>query len=667
MVDGKGRQRGGARRNANCIHHVMHFRLPRGGAQTVATLPMRASGPWIVQDPWHAGGVVRRMAQRWAQGVDVHRPARFPRAARAYTPRTADPVRANPPRVPLASAYARDMERSTETRTAESSRGLWSSTLTEKERGQFVHAAAAELAAERALPAAVARAAPASARLAEQGGDVRKEELQCVLLMYLVAQRRLPLARISAAYYPNAAFDDTLHMVPTDAAAELRRLQRAALYRLFHAELEASRLHGAACILHDARLRPAQPKHMLGMLLRRTARVRRAPPLGVDPQQSVRAALQEACDAICRRPPPDMRAHTFAAMLTQLAGLRMHATLLQWAALVAHTAVPDMDVRLLADVARRLCRNGALDEAFAYVQTLPLAWRTRGMYAPLLAHFGDAWLDATGALVQKEATPSAVLWHDLCTVPHLMPPGPAAYVARLVSHANHGRGAHALQDLRALRRAPVDEASLADAGLCAMRALLRQGRWSLAVRHARRHRRRHGTPPNATAWLNALVATLVEARVPQNECAQILSLLYTGLLRTPCGEAQRLPSTGPESASLLLFANAIVQYAGACAAHPDRTTLLLLVRAAAQWDESLDSRQLWHIAQLVLPEGRRHTRTDTGPVHSSNSALLVELAAAFARRLDHRSARSAQFLARQGRRRVQRPARAPRALPPHRP
>lgn len=548
---------------------------------------------------------------------------------------------------------------------------LWVSTLSSSTKSQFVQHATMHLAAGRDLRTAVEAAAPLHARLHGVDGAERREQLQCVLLTDIVTQRLLPLPRIGELWYPHGAFDPTLHFVPEHKASALRRLQRAALYRLFQAQLDARRMHAAACVLHDRRLRPSQPKHLLALLLRRTAQLRGMSPLSIDPQQSARAALGHACAAIVARPPPAMRAPVAVAMLEQLAALHLHAALLEWARVLACIDMQGNDPGPLARVAWRLCRSGAHATAYAYVQALPVEWRTRSMYTALLAHYGDALLDANGEVSTRDATPSAVLWRELCTTPHLAPPDAPAYVARLASHARHARALHALRDERAMhRRCMPDVRTREQAALHTLRALLAAGRWSLAVRHARRHVQRHGAPAHAATWLNAMIASLVSAPTPRmlppSERAHLLSCLYRHVLRPDeARSARRLPPTETRTPTLAPLVEGIAQFALASRARPDRTTLLLLVRAAAQWDESLDSRALWHMAHLVLPEGHLHTPADTP--RTANGALLVELAAAFARRADHRSARSAQFLARQGRRRVRRSAgAAPRALPPHR-
>lgn len=549
---------------------------------------------------------------------------------------------------------------------------LWALTLPPTVQTLFVHQAVQQLAAGKGLRSATEAAAPAFAQLDGPDGPARREELQCMLLARIVSQRLLSLSRISAAWYPNDAFDTALHYVPPDAAHELRRFQRAALYRLFRAQVEARRLHAAACVLHDHRLRPAQPKHLLAMLLVHTARLRTLPPLAVDPQQSARAALRHACAAIEARPPQALRGSVAASMLHQLAALHMHPTLLRWTRVLAQTHVPDMDPHALTEITQQLCRESMHAEAYAFVQTLPVAWRTPGMYPALVGHYAHAMLDLHGRVNEPLQTPDTRLWHELCTVTHLAPPRAPAYLARLASHAKKARALHALRDERLVRHLCQDDATTrAAACLYTLRALMRAGRWSLAVRYARRCLRRDGPPPKATAWLNTLVAGLVltprtRTSTPEQR-RHLLSYLYRAVLRpVPVHSARRLPYMTSHSETLDPLVDAISQLIPALHARPNRTTLLLLIRAAVQWGENLDSRALRRMAQLMLPEGRMlHTLTDTpSAIHG---ALLVELAAAFSHRADHRSARRAHFLARQKRRRVRRSTGlAPRALPPHR-
>lgn len=623
---------------------------------------MRAWAPWVAYNPrkiQQAAG----LAHWGRRSVVQTRRSWLPHAVRAVhdtlpsrmqLPTTDAPVpRVEPaPRAPTTS--------------------LWSLTLPPAVQTQFVRQATKHLAAGECFRTATEAAAPAFAQLDGTDGAVRREELQCMLLSRVVSQRLLSLSRISAAWYPDDAFDPTLHYVPPDAAQELRRFQRASLYRLFRAQIEARRLYAAACVLLDRRLRPAQPKHLLATLLTHTARLRTLPPLAVDPQQSARVALRQACAAMEARPPQTLRGSVAVSMLHQLAALHMYSTLLRWARVLTHTHVTDMDPDALTGIVQQLCHERMYAEAYTFLQTLPLAWRTPGMYPPLVGHYANVMLDSNGLVQSSLPTPDTRLWHELCTVAHLAPPDAPAYLARLASHAKKARALHALRDERLVRRVCSDDASVcAAASLYTLRALVRAGRWSLAVRYARRCLRRDGPPPNATAWLNTLVGGLVRARRTRTSTPEqrrhLLSYLYRAVLRpVPVHSGRRLPYITSQSGTLDPLVDAISQLIPALHARPNRTTLLLLIRAAAQWGENLDSRALRRMAQLILPEGRQlHTLTDTPS--AIQGALLVELAAAFARRADHRSARRAHFLARQKRRRVRRSTGlAPRALPPHR-
>lgn len=625
-----------------------------------------ASGAWLARGP------VRRAVAAWGETRSRVVPCAGVVDGHVWK-HTKSPIAPSSQPVALADLYANAMAPNTyasssvpRARTPQ----LWSSTLSASTRATFVRRTLAQIHAGHGLRAAVIAAAPPTAHIYGQEGAERREELQCVFLLYVLSQKQLPFDHVAELWYPNGAMDESLHHVPKDAAPALRRLQRAALYRYFHAQLHAMRFHAAACTLHDPRLRPAQPKHLLRLLLERTKHVAPARALCDDPRQSVRAALDEACRAFTTHTRSALSAALFQSMLYQLTALSMHTTLLQWTSLAPHVEHGISDTRGLTRIARQLCQRGAYADAFAYVHALPVPWRTHGMYTALLKAYADAWLDVDGSLASKNGSPSAVLWDELCTVPHLAPPPIEAYLARLASHADDGRARHALRDVRLLRARTPTAAQYTRAATLLLRALMAAGRWSLAMRIARRYVAQVGVPAEAVAWLNTMVTSLVSAPLPLSlshaDRSALLSSLYRALLPSgtpaPAQPPGRLPCLLAGTDRLASFVDAIAAFAHTCHVRPDRTTFLLLVRAATQWDERLDSQALWHMARLALPDthvpGSTPARTPPFP-----DVLLRDLATAFARRADYRSARNAHFLARQAKRRIQ----APRCfLPPHR-
>ncbi|WFC95393.1 hypothetical protein MBRA1_002041 [Malassezia brasiliensis] len=286
-------------------------------------------------------------------------------------------------------------------------------------------------------------------------------------------------------------------------------------------------------------------------------------------------ALHHACGALEARPPQVLRGSVAVSMLHQLAVLHMHPTILRWTRVLAQTHVPDMDPHALTGIVQQLCREKMYAEAYAFVQTLPVAWRTPGMYPALVGHYAHAMLDLNGHVNTPLQTPDTRLWHELCTVAHLAPPGPLAYLARLASHAKKARALHALRDERLVRHMFQDDAKTrAAACLYTLRALMHAGRWSLAVRYARRCLRRDGPPSKATAWLNTLVAGLVlmqrtRTATPEQR-RHLLSYLYRAVLRpVPVHSARRLPYMTSHSETLDPLVDAISQLIPALHARPN--------------------------------------------------------------------------------------------------
>ncbi|WFD08073.1 hypothetical protein MVES1_003442 [Malassezia vespertilionis] len=474
---------------------------------------------------------------------------------------------------------------------------------------------------------------------------LQQEELQCRALLYLLAHPRLSLARITELWYPDGAFDPSLHLVLTDASPAVRRLQRAALYRFFTALLHANCWLGAATILHDARLRPSQPKHLLGALL------------GAMPaSESDRAALATACNALVLRTHGRMSAPIYTAMLERLAALHMHREIDVWVSFISIASLDGQLRRaLLANIVHNLTAQGAHSAACTLVCALPAAACSPRIYTALLGQYADAWLDEQGRAIGNSR--AAALWQALR---RHGAPRPTAYLARLASHARHARSMHAIRDLRIMHntlRLPVHDPIWSRALLYTTRAILRSGRTSLGLRYVRRYLRTHALPqPAASALLNVFIAHLLDG-VPQSalshpSCIAALAKLYRGVVFAGSGahaqpwQAPLLPVRNIQAmqpAMLLMLVHHIVHLAAACRASADNTTILLLVRAAAQWDQRVGTRALWHMASLALPDS---DPAEHAASRAARSALLRALAGAFVRRRDWHSVRRAVALAR---------------------
>lgn len=577
-------------------------------------------------------------------------------------------------RLPLATALARDAERSADNAAAGPSRSasapenvLWSRTLPQKTRAAFVRRVLSRITRDdRDLPSVVRASYPHAL------DALQVEELQCVVLD---AALRAPsscerLAQVYARATP---------LVPPPGHSALRRLQRATLFRLFSAMMDAHHYADAALVLKDPRLRPAQPKHLARLLLRRLAT---RPPslLCADPRQSPRAALRAACDALRQLQGP-MDASAVVFMMQCLAERRMYAELVKWTAHASWRVPPTCQPprHAISALVRRVCvQQGAPAEAAALVLALPPAWRTHAMYQVLMVHHRMPAMSAE--LLQELFVSTGELdAHSL--------------LAHLEGHARRGDAAQALRDYAAMKHtcALNDEAT---ASLLVAQAICAAGRVSLCLRMAQRRPAlfaQHGT-----LLLNALLAGVLRVMrtTPLSACerAMVLRQLYACVLSAAAHGASartgasaiaainalpvalaRLPPVrigAPVScASLLSLLAHIARIAGAHAVQPNKATLLLLVRAAAQWDTEMDSSALWHVAGMALPDMlnvprrvpepaaearglRRRSARQRRPWPASRRALLVELAAAFARRHDWRNVRRAQTLVQRLSRRV---------------
>ena len=111
----------------------------------------------------------------------------------------------------------------------------------------------------------------------------RRDELPCLVLDAALRAQTPPADLL---YHCHITTD-----IPCGLPRAVLQRQRAALFRVFCAQLSAGRFKDAAYMLRDARLRPSQPKHMLRMLLRRLGQ--HVSTLSTDPGQSAHAALRE--------------------------------------------------------------------------------------------------------------------------------------------------------------------------------------------------------------------------------------------------------------------------------------------------------------------------------------------------------------------------------------
>lgn len=607
--------------------------------------------------------------------------------------------------VPLADAYVRDVEpvcaEEASSSAAPARPPLWFCTLPDRTRARFMHASVRAFHAGRyeSLRDLVLSTFPDRSLLARgtDAAEARIEELQCVLVDALLRRQEPPppLEQLHALLYTQG----TPPYVPKTAEQQpLRRLQRASLYRLFHAHLAHAQYACAAAVIGDPRLRRAQPRHLLRLLLRALAQEPRAPgaqapddALSVDPAHSRRMGLRAArtaLEAVWQRHGTAGTESGALQLCTLLTRRRMHAEL---HACVKAMAAPagssgaaapaDPNVsRVFTALVRQMCvEQGAYAEAADVVQALPVAWRTRAMYNTLLTRYGGAWLERDGSVRSSDSLEER-LWHELCTLPHLAPPDADSFAARLRSHAHAGRASHALRDVAVLRAAAPDSSlprPPPGALFWVCRALLRAGHVSLGVRVAHRCVREY--PPghrSGAALLNELlggVLTMADppgAAVSSAERAELLRRVFARVL--PGRRAQdcaperrtRLPHVASHGAAasgevLMQMLEHILALAEQHALQPDIATLLLLVRTAARWDSTLDARALREMARRALPDGHGNGSVAAAPSPTARvrwqraqQQLASEIAAAFVRRGDYSSARRTAYLGRRLHRRV---------------
>ncbi|KOS13610.1 hypothetical protein Malapachy_1786 [Malassezia pachydermatis] len=469
-----------------------------------------------------------------------------------------------------------------------------------------------------------------------------------------------------------------LYPITTVVPRPLLHLQRATLFRLFSAYVEAKRYVDAARLLRDPRWRPSQPKHMLHVLLRQL-RARRLSALSVDPCQSTRAALRETCASFVVLQPRGgkLSAAVFVQMLQMLVQHRLYAEIRVW----THTVRPmvtdeitsDMLHRLTAIVTHMAWQQRAPYEAATMLLALPPGWRTRAMYYALLRHFSEAKVTAHDAIPTTSSTlaaQSARLWKELCVHAEGKGPTSKAYLARLYGHAKRGHAGLAWQDLRQWQQCmPLSPSDRALAQLLLLRALVQAGRLSLAWRMAHRRMaeawKRYGTATFNTLLSGVSSPAQAHASI---HTAFLLQCLYDGILRATQRSRRRRESTEFRDAvqrsprlshihTTKLDLDAwqelvvrLIQLGDQYAYHPDVTTWQWLVQAATRWDLRMDSHTLWHMASLAVPSSPPVGAQDTKMRHT----LYMSLAAGFQQRCDTNSARRAYALAQQSRRRVPR-------------
>lgn len=490
----------------------------------------------------------------------------------------------------------------------------------------------------------------------------KREELQCVLLAAAL-RRRLPLRRLEQLCTVQA-------QPPEGVPLPILQFRRAMLWRAFMAQLEGQRFAAAAHLLGDARLQPSQTTYMLRKLLQALRTCSAATLLTGEQTQSPRAALREACEQLAtlaqRRGALDK--HVFMEMLRELSRRRMHALLAPWArvcAPVVHDSAT-LGPQLAQLVHRVATRHGAPSEAAMLVMALPLHCRTPAMLHTLLLHSDEP-------LGHDDLTP----WKDAHDKP-LAPALVAHLHTRLASLRQHASQAHAgaaWHEWRALQQLErVPDGLRTEAAFLVMQSLCAAGRVSLALRFAER-RAPSVFHAHGTAVLTALLRSVLPAaeHLGQNERQALLSHMYECVLRgaapprhestpnnsralqlrgrMPCLHG---PPTVPSEAVVHAILAHVSRLVNTYGLRPDLRTLQLLVRTAIQWNTTMDSRTLWHMAQLAMPRL-------PGPHSPTCRLLLRDLATALERRFDRTSARHARALARHSVRRVHRPA------SPHRP
>ncbi|SHO79092.1 Hypothetical protein MSYG_3441 [Malassezia sympodialis ATCC 42132] len=485
----------------------------------------------------------------------------------------------------------------------------------------------------------------------------KREELQCVLLEAAL-RARVPLPRLEQLCTVQA-------QPPAGVPPPLLAFRRAMLFRAFTAQLQGQRFVAAAQLLGDARLRPSQTTYMLRQLLQ-ALRTPSAAPLTSEPTHSPRAALREACERLAtvaqRRGAVDER--VFLGVLRELSRRHMHTHMAPWARVCAPlvrggpTLAPQ-----LAEVVRRVAtRHGAAPDAAMLVMALPPPWRTPSMLHTLLLYLDEEPSPQAGAATRA-------VWDDVRSGLGPLLAQLHTHFARLRVHASRASARAAWHEWRALEQLDaVPDALRAQAALLVVQTLSAAGRLSLAMRLAER-RAPSVLVAHGTAALYAMLRSVLQAAQThgQSERRTLLSHMYECVLRAaaqrpspPAPDHTRAlqlrermpcmhgPPAVPSSAVVHALLAHVSRLVDTYALRPDLATLQLLVRTATQWNTAMDSRALWHMADLALPRV-------PGPRPPVYRALLCDLAAALERRHDRASARHARALARRCARRVRRP------------
>lgn len=444
--------------------------------------------------------------------------------------------------------------------------------------------------------------------------------------------------------------------IPCGLPRAVLQRQRAALFRVFCAQLSAGRFKDAAYMLRDARLRPSQPKHMLRMLLRRLGQ--HVSTLSADPGQSAHAALRETLRSFeydCAR-----RGHldtqVFLRVLEHLLSRHMHTDMVHWAqstAMMVPHPDPPFYAALAALVHRMTSTHRAPIQAAAFIEALPPAWRTHAMYHDVLVHDREVYLAGQESMAWRKR-----LWHDLRTLPHLRLPSAQGVLAQLSAHAHCVHKYRVWSDWLALEHQKDASPEMrARAVWLVTRTFVRAGHTRLAVRFAERHA--SSAPAQGTPVLNALLTGILEdtrkcRSVHDRTCVlrHMYECVWQAARRCQTNTMPTLPvlpelvSSAPSRAAqrvlwLLARVERLISTHVLC---PNVQTLQLLIRAATKWDASMDSQALWDMAALAPPRSPR--------THKMRYSFFSELASALQRRADTRSARRARALLRHHRRRV---------------
>ena len=530
------------------------------------------------------------------------------------------------------------------------SRALWTAAWRAPVRGVFLlRGMALVQSAVRNLHRSVSDSMPpSSSPNCSLHTPSRRDELPCLVLDAALRAQTPPADLL---YHCHITTD-----IPCGLPRAVLQRQRAALFRVFCAQLSAGRFKDAAYMLRDARLRPSQPKHMLRMLLRRLGQ--HVSTLSTDPGQSAHAALRETLRSFeydCAR-----RGHldtqVFLRVLEHLLSRHMHTDMAHWAqstAMMVSHPDPPFYAALAALVHRMTSTHRAPIQAAAFIEALPPAWRTHAMYHDVLVHDREVYLAGQESMAWRKR-----LWHDLRTIPHLRLPSAQGVLAQLSAHAHCVHKYRVWSDWLALEHQEDASPEMrARAVWLVTRTFVRAGHTRLAVRFAERHA--SSAPAHGTPLLNTLLTGILEdtrkcRSVHDRMCVlrHMYECVWQAARRCQTNTMPTLPilpelvSLAPSRAAqrvlwLLARVERLISTHVLC---PNVQTLQLLIRAATKWDASMDSQALWDMAALAPPRSP-HT-------HRMRYSFFSELASALQRRADSRSARRARALLRHHRRRV---------------